>query len=244
MRGQYEFNIGEEITASLVLHMNEEHYLTLMPHPCSEYSVINRDGETMRRDFEISNDTLRTLRARGKLREGKIYDMPLTYSIGDRLDEAGYNMVWYGGQMLSAYEIWKTAWQLPPKVTFAIVHINWYDEQPPPFPPYHYIARFAGSLAPAMRSTESVVLASTDVPPPPNMSPQNRWEIVFNGSLSWWFTTPGPGYDFVSVMAHEMGHSLGLGHLNGDANNLMYESYHDTRVLQPADKDAMTNKYG
>lgn len=74
----------------------------------------------------------------------------------------------------------------------------------------------------------------------------NTWvgDVFLNSTQSFTLGAQGDGFDVSSVMLHEAGHVLGLGH-SGDPNSPMYEHFHPkTASLTPADVRALQGLYG
>jgi predicted Zn-dependent protease len=89
-------------------------------------------------------------------------------------------------------------------------------------------------------SSGSSTLAQTYYPPPQGMTEAGDLEI--NTGMN--YTNGGAGYDFFSVMLHEVGHALGLGHAP-NPQSVMYYQYQGVRTgLQAGDIAGIQALYG
>lgn len=84
----------------------------------------------------------------------------------------------------------------------------------------------------------TTVLAHSFYPAPPNPEPQ-AGDIHINDAWSW---SIGGQWDLFSVVLHELGHSLGIGHTD-DARSVMYPYYQKADGLKAADIDSMRQIY-
>lgn len=85
----------------------------------------------------------------------------------------------------------------------------------------------------------SQILASTFGPPPDGWS--RAGDISVNLGVDW---KPGPGYDLKTVILHELGHSLGLDHVE-DAGQCMFARYQGVKSqLSPGDIAGIQSLFG
>ncbi len=84
----------------------------------------------------------------------------------------------------------------------------------------------------------TTVLAHSFYPAPPNPEPQ-AGDIHINDAWSW---SVGGQWDLYSVVLHELGHSLGIGHTD-DARSVMYPYYQKADGLKTADIDSIRQIY-
>ncbi|MEQ1830825.1 MAG: matrixin family metalloprotease [Pirellula sp.] len=238
-RGHTSLKIGDRVRIALLWHQNADFIPVFFPYPGAE-SVTDLRGDKISMFLTVDN--------------GHILDMPLRYGVifgqFDPYPDIWYRLFGIFGSVPDtdlSYGVWRQAWPGNPQVTYRPVqHILGL-----PTPSYHYSVTF-GRIAPFQTRPFGRVmvdtLAYTTWPVP--SSANNSGRLVFNQDVNWSLNGSGPQseqYDFVSVMAHEMGHTLGVGHLNSSSSNVMYESISNgetKRTLRSPDINAMTNIYG
>lgn len=70
-------------------------------------------------------------------------------------------------------------------------------------------------------------------------------EIYYNEAFSWLLGAEGKGIDVESVVLHELGHSLGIGHFEAPPVSVMNPVYlGERRVLEPLDRAALCSIWG
>jgi Matrixin len=182
--------LGTVIRAALVRHENREGYLTLMPYPCA-VSAIVRVADQQPLLYQYGQP---------------VTDLPLSFLFAYSLDEPENEINSYQMYFQNSFDILRTA---TTKISFSEVGTL------PPYPPTHYVPVFVDSIPPATAGVAQP-LARTFYPLDRAPMKGDRWPQWFNRSYSW---APNPTdnthYDFISILAHEIGHALGLDHEKG-----------------------------
>lgn len=234
IRGTADINVGDNIRVSLIPHANADGFLTLMPVPVSRFALISADtGEP------IGHCSSRP-------RSGAQDQYPYTWTFFPLSSDGWVDVdAW-----LAIRDIWLQAWpSAGPTVLFG------FDDcllNPCPRTGRHFHDISWRDSLPPVATYASVPIVARDGPVAVTIGVGESGEVFFNRSFT--FTSgnalPMPNsrqFDLVSVGAHEMGHGLGLGHLNSSRQNLMFDSFEPEevrRTLQAPDIDAITNIYG
>jgi hypothetical protein len=220
--GDVAAKCGDEVRAALVRHENTEGVITLMPYPCTPHAVV------------ALKDYKPQLYAEGDA----VTDLPLSFLFALYLDPSSENeMTQWSIFWGAAFDILRTATS---KITFATV------ETLPPHPITHYQPLFVPSIPPRTQGATEP-LARTFYPAdraPRRNDGQAMW---FNQSFAW-AAQPADNtrFDFTSVLAHEIGHALGLGH-EASTSCLMFESFNpgtERRTLCTGETNRLRDLYG
>ncbi|VTU01010.1 ---NA--- : : Peptidase_M10 [Gemmataceae bacterium] len=246
--GQVRCVPGDRVIAHLVRHINPERYMTLMPYPCTDGAVVHADtGLSCHRP---------------KAHARHIPDLPARYVHFVPLWEPDDGMMHYFGAFPGtvddvgpALDAWRGAWTANSPLShdhrcvdadFSYAH--------------HFRIGFVPHIAPTNPTANEPLAVTLRFIPPPGASGFSDQMIAFNRSFNW--SPPGQQpvadptlpandlrqqFDFRTVLTHELGHSLGLDHIDNTASpdNVMT---HDippltVRTLQPDDIAAITALY-
>ncbi len=222
--------VGKIIQAYLMLHQNEEGYITLMPNH-SLNSVISVDsGETVRFQYEADPKLIHY---------GAISDPPVGFSYSAFTDMSQRN-----NERVASGALWENAGG--PKCSYQMCTmgpcINF---------PIHYGTSWGSYIAPFTPGNIFQSAARTEVTignERPNRTSQ--YMMIFNRNAGYPWSSLGERaksgeIDFQTVMSHEFGHALGLDHLP-DPDDMMYPYIGVAEIkpdLSANDKDAIKSLY-
>lgn len=253
LQGEFPCAIGASIRVALVRHHNRSGHLVLMPVPCSSCGVVYQaDGTSLHRHAFSQSE---------KLMADRITDPPFrleTWIPGIlSTEENPMNTRLFGhpglglrGDAYAAFDLWRSAWTVPSNGIQFVGHNNM---EPPPGGVYWYATHFRVTwasippIAPGLLAT----WAHTYSPPVPDSArfPYAR-DMVFNTAAAPWSEIDQPATsdqgDFQTILAHEIGHGLGIGHLDSPSNSVMAETIARGQrrpVLQTPERNVVTNLY-
>ncbi len=237
---------GNRVRVHLLQHLNAEGYLTLMPFSCSDHSIVSAGSRESFHATAFSPADAASLR--------RINDLPARYAhltnrfeaneMIRRFNEAPF--LGWRDDVTPAFNIWLSAWAANPRVSFA-KYVT--PGEPPVAVDYHFNVQFVEHIPPQNPGQAEPLARTTPVGDDPVASPSSFHIIRFNRQHAW--SAPGQvvavnEYDFIHILAHEIGHSLGIQHLD-DPNALMYPSFSpgpQSRRLHPLDIGAIQGIYG